>query len=432
MKRIYFKDKAEIESLLKKNHVLWEDSLYGDVEKIVKTVKEDGYNGVATLTERFDGILLEESEFKVSEAEIKEAFSKVDDLFIESTKKAIDNVRNYHQQQMLNSNLDAKENGVIVGQLIRPLDRVGLYVPGGTAAYPSSVIMTAIPGKVAGVESLVMISPPDKTGKMNPYTLVAASLCGVDEIFKVGGAHGVAALAFGAGPLKKVDKIVGPGNIYVTIAKKIVYGVVDIDMLAGPSEILVIADEGANPEFIAADLLSQGEHDVRAAAVLVTFKESFAQKVEEALERQLKSLSREKIAREALSKRGAIILVDNLEEAIDFANAYAPEHLELAIEKPFESFGAIKNAGAIFLGYYTPEPVGDYFAGPNHVLPTSGTGRFYSPLNTHTYLKKTSIIHYTEEALNNDGKYIRCLAEAEGLEAHSNAVAVRMGKNENK
>lgn len=430
MRKIFYEDKEAIESFLNKSHSLCEDEKYDQVNDMVSAVKKKGYDAVRAYTKTYDGADLSEVAFKVSEAEMEKAFLAVDQDFLDALEMAIDNVEDFHRKQLIGSTIDAKEEGIVVGQLIRPLKRVGLYVPGGTAAYPSSVLMTALPGKVAGVEELVMISPPGADGCMNPYTLVAAKLCGVKEIYKVGGAQGVAALAYGAGPLKKVDKIVGPGNIYVTLAKKIVYGDVDIDMLAGPSEILVIGDEGAKASFLAADLLSQGEHDPLASAIFVTTSEALADKVSAEVERQLQALPRETIARTSIENNGAIIITKTLEDAIAFANAYGPEHLELAIEKPYEVMGEITSAGAIFLGYYTPEPIGDYFAGPNHVLPTGGTGRFYSPLNTHMYLKKTSIINYSKEALNRYGKYAAKLASVEGFEGHRNAILVRLNDDE--
>lgn len=426
MKRIFYKDKAAIEALLKDNKTLGNKEQFDTVQTILDDIRVNGYEAVRKYTEKFDGISLEESAFRVSEKEIQEAMDFVDEDFIEAIKLAIKNVETFHEKQMLTTNLEESEDGIVLGQLIRPIARVGLYVPGGTAAYPSSVVMTAVPAKVAGVKDIIMISPPDKTGKMNPYTLAAAKLSGVTNIYKVGGAQGIGALAYGAGDLKKVDKIVGPGNIYVTIAKKIVYGTVDIDMLAGPSEILVVADDKAKPAYIAADLLSQGEHDKLASSILVTFSEKQADLIEAEVERQLKILSREEIARTSIENNGAIIIADNIEDGIEFANAYGPEHLELAIEEPFKWLDSIENAGAVFLGYYTPEPIGDYFAGPNHVLPTNGTSRFYSPLNTHTYLKKTSVISYTREAILKKGRYIEKLAEVEGFTAHKNSITVRL------
>lgn len=426
MKRIFYKDKAAIEALLKDNKTLGNKEQFDTVQTILDDIRVNGYEAVRKYTEKFDGISLEESAFRVSEKEIQEAMDFVDEDFIEAIKLAIKNVEVFHEKQMLTTNLEESEDGIVLGQLIRPISRVGLYVPGGTAAYPSSVVMTAVPAKVAGVKDIIMISPPDKTGKMNPYTLAAAKLSGVTNIYKVGGAQGIGALAYGAGDLKKVDKIVGPGNIYVTIAKKIVYGTVDIDMLAGPSEILVVADDMAKPAYIAADLLSQGEHDKLASSILVTFSEKQADLIEAEVERQLKMLSREEIARTSIENNGAIIIADNIEDGIEFANAYGPEHLELAIEEPFKWLDSIENAGAVFLGYYTPEPIGDYFAGPNHVLPTNGTSRFYSPLNTHTYLKKTSVISYTREAILKKGRYVEKLAEVEGFTAHKNSITVRL------
>ena len=429
MRRYYYKNKEDIDKLLKESQEIGNKEQNDIVSEILFNIKDNGYDAVRGYTKRFDGIDLNEDDFKVSDKEFEKALESVDEEFIEAIKLAIENVREYHEKQMLQTYMEEKEDGIVLGQMIRPVERVGLYVPGGTAAYPSSVVMTAVPAKVAGVKEIVMISPPDVNGDMNPYTLSAAKLAGVTEVYKVGGAQGVGALAYGAGPLKKVDKIVGPGNIFVTIAKKMVYGLVDIDMLAGPSEILVIADEKADPSFIAADLLSQSEHDKLASSILVTFSDAYADKVEKEVEKQLELLSRKGIASESLKNNGGIIIVDSIEEALDFANSYGPEHLEVAVEEPMKYLDGINNAGAVFLGYYTPEPIGDYFAGPNHVLPTNGTSRFYSPLNTHTYLKKTSIISYTKKALENKGKHIEKLAEVEGFEAHRNAIAVRL-KNE--
>ncbi len=426
MKRIFYKDKAAIDALLKDNKTLGNKEQFEIVQTILDDIRINGYEAVKKYTEKFDGISLDGSSFRVSEEEIQEAMDFVDEDFIEAIKMAIKNVEVFHEKQMLETTLEESEDGVILGQLIRPIARVGLYVPGGTAAYPSSVVMTAVPAKVAGVKDIIMISPPDSKGRMNPYTLAAAKLSGVTNIYKVGGAQGIGALAYGAGDLKKVDKIVGPGNIYVTIAKKIVYGTVDIDMLAGPSEILVIADDKAKPSYIAADLLSQGEHDKLASSILVTFSEKQADLIEVEVEKQLKMLTREDIARTSIENNGAIIIADNIEDGIEFANAYGPEHLELAIEEPFKWLDSIENAGAVFLGYYSPEPIGDYFAGPNHVLPTNGTSRFYSPLNTHTYLKKTSVISYTREAILKKGKYIEKLASVEGFTAHKNSITVRL------
>ncbi|KAF0091215.1 MAG: histidinol dehydrogenase [Fusobacteria bacterium] len=426
MKRIFYKDKTAIDALLKDNKNLGNKEQFEIVSTILDDIKLNGYEAVRKYTEKFDGINLDESQFRVSEEEIEEAMSYVDADFIEAITLAIENVEKFHKKQMLETTLEESEDGVILGQLIRPVARVGLYVPGGTAAYPSSVVMTAVPAKVAGVKDIIMISPPDSNGRMNPYTLAAARLSGVSNIYKVGGAQGIGVLAYGAGDLKKVDKIVGPGNIYVTIAKKIVYGTVDIDMLAGPSEILVIADDKAKPAYIAADLLSQGEHDKLASSILVTFSEKQANLIENEVEKQLKMLTREDIARTSIENNGAIIIADTIEDGIEFSNAYGPEHLELAIEEPFKWLDSIENAGAVFLGYYTPEPIGDYFAGPNHVLPTNGTSRFYSPLNTHTYLKKTSVISYTREAILKKGKYIEKLASVEGFTAHKNSITVRL------
>lgn len=426
MKRILYQDTQRVQGLLKDNKELGSKEQIETVRKILEDVREKGYEAVRGYTRNFDKIDLNEGAFRVTKEEIDRAVESVEPAFIEAMKMAIGNIEAYHQKQMQEGYLEEKEAGVLLGQMIRPLDRVGLYVPGGTAAYPSSVAMTAVPAKVAGVNHIVMITPPDKDGHLNPYTLAAAFLAGVTEIYKVGGAQGIGALAYGAGPLEKVDKIVGPGNIYVTLAKKMVVGSVDIDMLAGPSEILVIADEGAKPEFIAADLLSQAEHDRLASSILITFSDSYANLVEAEVERQLLTMERENIARASIDDNGAIIIVKTKEDAISFANQYGPEHLELAVAEPLVWLDQIRNAGAIFLGYYTPEPIGDYFAGPNHVLPTNGTSRFYSPLNTQTYLKKTSIISYTKEAILKNGRHIETLAAVEGFGGHKNAITVRL------
>lgn len=426
MKIIEYKDKKQVNRLLKSNKELGSKEQLTTVTEILQQVKAGGYPAVRQYTQKFDGIDLTEEQFQVTEKEMDEAMAYVDQEFIDAILLAISNVEDFHRKQLLRSYLEEGEDGITLGQIVRPIERVGLYVPGGTAAYPSSVVMTAVPAKVAGVDDIIMISPPDKQGKMNPYTLAAAKLAGVTKLFKVGGAQGIGALAYGAGALPKVDKIVGPGNIYVTLAKKMVYGTVDIDMLAGPSEILVIADTKANPIYIAADLLSQGEHDPLASSILVTLDRDYAEKIIKEVEKQLKVLEREDIARESLEKNGVVVLVNSLEEGMEFANLYGPEHLELAVEDPFPLIELVRNAGAVFLGYYTPEPIGDYFAGPNHVLPTNGTSRFYSPLNTHTYLKKTSVISYTKAAIKNKGKYIEKLAEVEGFGAHKNAITVRL------
>jgi len=417
----YSVDKLEIEERHQKNRFNFQDERSRTVEGIVDDVRENGDQAIYKYTEKFDGAKL--NELKVSREEIAEAYEKIDNCFLSSLRKSIDNIADYHRKQLRN-NWFTFEKGM-VGQLLNPLARVGAYVPGGTAPYPSSVVMTVVPARVAGVKEIVVVSPPDKNGKANPYTLVAANEAGVDEIYKIGGAQAVAALAFGTETIRPVDKIVGPGNIYVTLAKKIVYGIVDIDMLAGPSEILILADETAKPEFIAADLLSQAEHDPMAVSTLITTDEALAEKTITAVNRQLDTLSRKGIAENSIENNGTIILVDNLEKGIELVNFFAPEHFELLVKEPFRYLSLIKNAGAIFIGDYSSEPLGDYMAGTNHVLPTGGTARFASPLNTDDFIKKSSIIYYQKEELVEIKDDIIRFAELEGLNAHARAIKVR-------
>lgn len=426
MRLIEYREWEKVEAFLKGSQEVGNEAQEKTVREILAAVRSQGFAALQEYTKRFDGVDLPEEAVAVTEEELEEAVSSVDAEVLEAMKLAIANVEAYHRKQLLEGYMEEPEEGILLGQLIRPLERAGLYVPGGTAAYPSSVIMTAVPAKVAGVKEIIMISPPDRNGHLNPYTLAAAKLAGVHRIYKAGGAQGIAALAYGAGPVPKVDKIVGPGNIFVTLAKKMVYGVVDIDMLAGPSEILVLADPKAPPRYIAADLLSQGEHDRLASTILVTTDREYALRVMEEVERQMALLDRVNIARESMENHGAVILVEDMLQGLEFANAYGPEHLELAVEDPQALLPFVRNAGAVFMGYHTPEPVGDYFAGPNHVLPTNGTSRFYSPLNTHTFLKKTSVISYSREAIMKYGGYIEKLAEVEGFGAHRNAITVRM------
>ncbi|MCR4399403.1 MAG: histidinol dehydrogenase [Syntrophomonadaceae bacterium] len=397
------------------------------VAEIGRLVKERGDAALCELTERFDGARLTPETLRVSDGEIEEAYGAVDDDFMESLLIAIDNVTAFHQKQVQHSWMEPDEVGNILGQLCRPLQRVGIYVPGGTAAYPSSVLMNAIPAVVAGVTDIAMVTPPDRQGKVNPHTLVAASEVGLDEIYKVGGAQAVFALAWGTGSIAPVEKITGPGNLYVTLAKKMVYGQVDIDMLAGPSEILVIADSSANPAYLAADLMSQAEHDVLARCILVTDSPELFDRVEGELRQQMATLGRAAIIERALRDYGAFILVRDMEEACRVANRVAPEHLEVMARDPFRWLGCIRNAGAIFLGEYTPEPVGDYFAGPNHILPTGGTARFYSPVTVDTFTKKSSVLYYSREGLAEASEHIVRLAEVEGLTAHANAIRARKG-----
>lgn len=393
------------------------------VTEMIQRVRQEGDSAVRDYTIRFDGAAPEHME--VPQEQIQAAIAGCNPAFVASLRRAAENIRDFHQRQKQQSWLDAKANGVILGQRIRGLHRVGLYVPGGTAAYPSSVLMNAIPAKIAGVEELIMVTPPGKGGKPNADILAAAAVAGVDRVFLVGGAQAVAALAYGTESIPKVDKIVGPGNIYVATAKRLLYGVVDIDMIAGPSEILVIADDTANPEYLAADLMSQAEHDVLASAILLTTSQQVADQVVAAMERQLATLGRREMIEKSLRDFGAVIVCDTLDRAIALGNELAPEHLELMVENPMEYVGRIDNAGSVFLGAYAPEPLGDYYAGPNHVLPTSGTARFFSPLSVDSFLKKSSFIYYTRDALAQGEKDIITLAEAEGLTAHANSIRVR-------
>lgn len=396
------------------------------VQSILQAVRERGDEAVFEFTKRFDRADINQANFRVTDEEVMAAVAQVEPEALAAIHQAAANIRAFHEKQKVNSWMEPDAQGTILGQLCRPLARVGIYVPGGTAPLPSSVLMNAMPAQVAGVAEIVMTTPPQADGRINPYILAAAAEAGVTEIYKAGGAQAVAALAYGTQSLRKVDKIAGPGNIYVTLAKKQVYGEVDIDMLAGPSEVLVVADEKANPRYVAADLLSQAEHDLLASAILATPSAELARAVQAELERQLAELSRQEIAAAAIRDYGAIILTADLKEAVDIANEFAPEHLELLVEKPFELLGSIRNAGAIFMGTYSPEPVGDYWAGPNHVLPTGGTARFYSPLNVDTFMKKSSIIAYSEASFRQGAAAIIKLATIEGLDAHANSVRVRL------
>ncbi len=393
------------------------------VNEILQDVKENGDSAVLKYTQKFDGKIPEN--ILVPESEIKEAIASADPKFVSALKNAIANIREFHSRQIQQSYIDPKENGVIMGQRIRGLKRVGIYVPGGTAAYPSSVLMNAIPAKIAGVKEIVMVTPPTKEGKANPDILVAAAFCGVDKIFLLGGAQAVGALAYGTETVPKVDKIVGPGNIFVATAKKILFGTVDIDMIAGPSEILVLADKNANPKFIASDLMGQAEHDVLASSILVTTSEEVAKNTIKELEIQSETLSRKDIIYQSLKDYGTIIICENEDKAVELANEIAPEHLEVMFENPMSYLGRLDNAGSIFLGEYSPEALGDYYAGPNHVLPTSGTARFFSPLSVDAFIKKTSYIYYTKEALEKAKEDIVTIAQKEGLTAHANSITVR-------
>lgn len=395
------------------------------VRKIIEDVIERGDRAVIDYTKRFDKFDLTPEKMRIDKKEIEQASKKIGREKMEVLRFAAKRITAFHEKQKPNSWFIAEEKGILLGQRVNPLSSVGLYVPGGKASYPSSVLMNALPARVAGVERIIMCTPtPD--GDISPYILAAAGIAGVDEIYRVGGVQAVAAMAYGTETIPKVDKIVGPGNIYVAVAKRMVFGEVDIDMIAGPSEILIIADETANVQFVAADLLSQAEHDERAMTILVTDSEKLAEKVRKEVAAQLKSLSRKDIASRSLDKFGAIIIVKDLNEAVNLANEIAPEHLELEVARPFDILGLIKNAGAIFLGRYTPEAVGDYLAGPNHVLPTGGTARFFSPLSVDDFVKKSSIISFSKEELVRIGGAVKIMADMEGLEAHLKAVDVRM------
>ena len=401
------------------------DQYAESVNAIVEDVKKRKDQALFEYTKKFDGADLNSSNIRVTEEEIQEALNTIDSKLLEVMKKAMKNIRAYHEKQKQYSWFDSQPNGTMLGQKVTALESVGVYVPGGKASYPSSVLMNIIPAEVAGVERIVMVTPPGKDGKVNPVTLAAAHIAGATEVYKVGGAQAVAALAFGTESIPRVNKIVGPGNIYVALAKKAVYGHVSIDSIAGPSEILVIADETANPRFVAADLLSQAEHDELASAILVTTSQELAQKVSKEIEEFLKTLSRREILEKSLNNYGYLLVVDTLEDAIDTANEIASEHLEIVTKNPFEVMIKIKNAGAIFIGEYSSEPLGDYFAGPNHVLPTNGTAKFFSPLGVDDYIKKSSIIYYSKEALEPIHKDIIQFAESEQLTAHANSIRVR-------
>lgn len=398
-------------------------SVEGIVSEIIANVRQNGDKALKEYALKFDKVALDSLE--VTSEEIEEAFNKVDKKFIEILEQAANNIRQFHTKQLRQGFKIEKGDGVIIGQKITPIERAGLYVPGGTATYPSTVLMDSIPAKIAGVEQMVMVTPPAKDGGVNPVILVAAKIAGVDKIYKVGGAQAIAALAYGTESIPKADKIVGPGNAFVAEAKKQVFGLVDIDMIAGPSEILVVADKNNNCEHIAADLLSQAEHDKMASAVLVTDSLEFASLVSEALERQIPKLNRSEIARASIDNNGKIIVADNIEKAIDIANEIAPEHLEVCLDNPMDYLDKIKHAGSIFLGRYCPEALGDYFAGPNHTLPTSGTAKFSSPLSVDDFVKKSQFTYYTKEALSKVASSIDYFAQKEGLDGHGKSVTIR-------
>ena len=394
------------------------------VRQIVGDVRHEGDAAVLRYTKLIDRVDFAPKDFLVSEAEYAAAEKEADPAVVASLRKAAANVRKYHEEQKPNSWMTYREKGSILGQSLIPLDRVGIYVPGGTAAYPSSVIMNAVPASVAGVSEIIMMVPP-KNGKINPYVLIAAREAGVKRIYKIGGAQAIAAMAFGTETIPRVDKITGPGNIFVTLAKKEVYGHCDIDMLAGPSEILIVADETADPVYTAADMLSQAEHDPLASSIVIVTDVALADKIAVEAEKQLAKLPRQEIARASLDRNGCIIVAEDMMQAMRFANTSAPEHMELLTKNPFQLLPYVRHAGAVFLGAYSPEPLGDYFAGPNHVLPTGGTARYYSVLNVETFMKRTSLISYTQGALSDVSEDIIRLAETEGLEAHANAIRLR-------
>lgn len=395
------------------------------VNEIIAKVKSEGDTALFEYTLKFDKFVLNTENIRVTREEIEEAYGKLDSALVEVVRKSAENIRSFHMKQLRNSWFDAKEDGTILGMKITPIAKAGVYVPGGKAAYPSSVLMNVIPAKVAGVSEIIMTTPPGADGKINPGTLVAADIAGVDTIYKVGGAQAIAAMAFGTESVPKVDKITGPGNIFVALAKKAVYGYVSIDSIAGPSEILVLADDTANPRYVAADLLSQAEHDELASAILITTSKDLAQKVSEQVDLFVKQLSRSEIMQKSLDNYGYILLAENMTDAIDAVNEIASEHLEILTANSFEVMTKVKNAGAIFMGEYASEPLGDYFAGPNHILPTNGTAKFFSPVNVDDFIKKTSIISYSREALEKVHKDIEKFAESEGLTAHANSIKVR-------
>ncbi len=418
-----------LKDLLKRSPDQYDE--YADrVGAILSDVREHGDEALFSYTEKFDGCRLTPESVRVSSREIEEAYSKVDKSLVEVIRKALVNIRAFHEKQLQYSWFDARPDGTMLGQKVTALSSVGVYVPGGKAAYPSSVLMNIVPAVVAGVERIVMVTPPDRSGKVTPATLVAAHEAGATEVYKVGGAQAVAALAYGTASIRKVDKIVGPGNIYVALAKKAVYGHVSIDSIAGPSEILVLADETADPRYVAADLLSQAEHDEMASAILVTTSKELAAGVEKEIQGFLETLSRAEIIRKSLDRFGYILLAQDMDEAVEVVNSIASEHLEIVTANPFELMTKIRNAGAIFLGPYSSEPLGDYFAGPNHVLPTNGTAKFFSPLSVDDFIKKSSIIYYSRQALKEIHEDIEAFARAEQLTAHANSIAVRFEEDQ--
>lgn len=419
-----------LENLLKRSPNNYGD-FEGSVAEIVANVRKNKDEAIFEYSKKFDGADINADNILVTEGEIKEAYEKVDETLLNVMRKALVNIRSYHEKQKQNSWIATEDNGAILGQKVTPLQRVGVYVPGGKAVYPSSVLMNIVPAKVAGVDEIIMTTPPGRDGKVNPSTLVAAKEAGADKIYKVGGAQAIAALAFGTESIPKVDKIVGPGNIYVALAKKAVFGYVSIDSIAGPSEILVLADETANARYVAADLLSQAEHDEMASAILVTTSQKLAEEVSKEVDGFVAELSRKEIIQKSLDQFGYILVADDMETAVATANEIAPEHLEIITVNPFETMTKIRNAGAIFLGEYSSEPLGDYFAGPNHVLPTNGTAKFFSPLGVDAFVKKSSIISYSREALQPIYRDIVQFAECEQLTAHANSIRVRFEDKKN-
>ena len=425
IKTIEYSENLNLEKELARSQFSYDD-VNETVENILKDVKKRGDKALFEYTKKFDKVNLKTLE--VSEEEIQKAFDTIDKELLEVIKYSHDNIKLFHERQVRNNFIVKKENGVSLGQIINPIEKVGLYVPGGTAAYPSTVLMNAVPAKIAGCKEIIMVTPPTSDGTILPSLLVAAKIAGVDRIFKVGGAQSIAALSYGTESIPKVYKIVGPGNIYVAMAKKMVYGEVSIDMIAGPSEVLIIADDSANPVHVAADLLSQAEHDKLAASILVTTSKELSKNVAEQLEIQLKELEREEIARTSIENQGRIIITKTIDEAIKISNEIAPEHLELAVSNPFELLTRVKNAGSIFMGHNTPEPLGDYLAGPNHTLPTSGTAKFSSPLSVDDFIKKSSFIYYSKEGLEEVKDKVIKFAESEGLTAHARSVSKRFEK----
>ena len=421
IKTIRYNNNTALDEIFPRSQFEYED-INKKVREIIEDVKANGDKALYKYSEMFD-VKLES--LTVSSEEIEEAYDRIDEEFKEVLLAAAGNIRKFHEKQVRNNFFTNGKDGVLLGQIINPIEKAGIYIPGGTASYPSTVLMNVIPAKIAGVEEIILVSPPNKEGSIEDSILAAAKIAGADRIFKIGGAQSIAALSYGTETIPKVYKITGPGNIYVAMAKKMVYGEVDIDMVAGPSEILVIADENAVPENVAADLLSQAEHDRLAASVLVTTSEEIAEKVKNELVKQLERLPREETAKESLKNNGRIIITETIDEAVKISNEIAPEHLELCVNDPFSILGKIKNAGSIFLGNNTPEALGDYFAGPNHTLPTSGTAKFSSPLSVDDFIKKSSVIYYTKEALEKVKDKIICFAEKEGLNAHAESVRIR-------